>query len=265
VRAAARLGYTQSAVSQQVAALERALGKRLLERTQGRGPIELTPAGRILMRCAESVARELALTRATLERVDATDRVLHVGVHASTGLSLLPEVLAVLDVRVRLVESPDERHLLELVAHDQLDVAFVSMPVTPEFASTELLVEEYVAVAADGAGVLTPTMVVPRPVHVLRNARMLAQLERYFESFGVSLEVGIEADYPETLCELAARGHGIAILPRSLARGAVVRDLESSPLRRLGLAWRSDAGRAADPLARFVAAARRALAMPRVA
>jgi DNA-binding transcriptional LysR family regulator len=261
VRAAARLGYTQSAVSQQVAALERALGRRLLERTQGRGPIELTPAGRAVMRCAEAVARELSLTRATLERIDGGDRVLHVGVHASTGLPLLPDALARLEghLSVRLVESPDERRLLELMAHDQLDLAFVSAPIPGDFAGVELFAEEFVAVVGDpDAGLpepLTPQLLVARPLLALRNQRMLLQLERYFEASGVRFDVAMAVDHPETICEFAARGHGVGLLPRSLSRTGLdrVRELESAPIRRLALAWRADEV-LAEPLARFVAA-----------
>ena len=44
-RAAQQLGYTQSAVSLQVAALERAAGVRLLERPGGRRPVVPTDAG----------------------------------------------------------------------------------------------------------------------------------------------------------------------------------------------------------------------------
>lgn len=261
VRAAARLGYTQSAVSQQVAALERALGRRLLERTQGRGPIELTDAGRAVMRCAEAVARELSLTKATLDRIDGGDRVLHVGVHASTGLPLVPDALAELgrNLSIRLVESPDERYLLELMAHDQLDVAFVSAPVPNDFSGVELFAEEFVGVVGDAdAGLpepLTPQLLAPRPLLALRNQRMLAQLERYFEADGARFDVAMTVDHPETACEFAARGHGIALLPRSLARPGVdrMRELESAPIRRLALAWRSDAD-LAESVARFVAA-----------
>jgi len=44
-RAAERLGYTQSAVSHQVAVLEQLLGHRLVERPGGPRPVSLTPAG----------------------------------------------------------------------------------------------------------------------------------------------------------------------------------------------------------------------------
>jgi DNA-binding transcriptional LysR family regulator len=43
--AAEQLGYTQSAVSQQVAALERIVGTPLFERRGGRRPVRLTAAG----------------------------------------------------------------------------------------------------------------------------------------------------------------------------------------------------------------------------
>ena len=265
VRAAARLGYTQSAVSQQVAALERALGKRLLERTQGRSPIELTPAGRVVVRCAEAVARELSLTKAALDRTDAAPRVLRVGIDASTGLALLPDVLALLEHGIRLTESCDEQQLLGLVAHGQLDVAFISLPVAGDLASLELLSEEYVAVVGNADVVLhaplTPRMIAAQPLLVLRNPQLQLQLARYFESFGVELSVSLEAGSPEALCELARRGHGIALLPRSLARpqseGAVC-VLDNAPVRRLGVAWLKETTRPTEPLARFVAAAQRA-------
>jgi DNA-binding transcriptional LysR family regulator len=267
VRAAARLGYTQSAVSQQVAALERALGKRLLERTQGRSPIELTAAGRVVVRCAEAVARELSLTKAALDRADVTSRVLRVGIDASTGLALLPDVLAQLEHGIRLTESADEQHLLDLVAHGQLDVAFVSTPANGELASYELLAEEYVAVVGNAEvvlhGPLTPRTIASQPLLLLRNPQLRLQLERHFESFGVQLDVALEAGSPDALCELALRGHGIALLPRSLARPRGddgVRFLEGPPVRRLVLAWRKDATRPTEPLARFVAAAQRAAA-----
>src|SRR6478672_4320409 len=51
-RAAEQLGYTQSAISLQIAALERAAGTRLLERPGGRKPVVPTDAGDRMLRHA---------------------------------------------------------------------------------------------------------------------------------------------------------------------------------------------------------------------
>src|SRR2546423_12030286 len=46
-RAAKHLGYTQSAISQQIATLERIVGQRLIERPGGPRPVSLTEAGEL--------------------------------------------------------------------------------------------------------------------------------------------------------------------------------------------------------------------------
>ena len=53
--AALALGYTQSAVSQQIATLERAVGERLVERPGGPRRVSLTEAGVVLLRHAERI------------------------------------------------------------------------------------------------------------------------------------------------------------------------------------------------------------------
>ena len=58
-RAAERLGYTQSAVSQQIATLERIVDEKLVERPGGPRPISLTEAGRLLLRHASSIVARL--------------------------------------------------------------------------------------------------------------------------------------------------------------------------------------------------------------
>jgi DNA-binding transcriptional LysR family regulator len=64
-RAADELGYTQSAVSQQIAALEAEVGLTLLNR--GTRPVALTDAGEVLAAHAERVLEHLATAEAQLD------------------------------------------------------------------------------------------------------------------------------------------------------------------------------------------------------
>src|SRR5437868_13585139 len=70
-RAAGRLGYTQSAVSQQIAMLERIVGERLVERPGGPRPISLTEAGELLLRHAQSIVSRLEAAHADLAALRA--------------------------------------------------------------------------------------------------------------------------------------------------------------------------------------------------
>src|SRR4029077_12973108 len=68
-RAAIRLGYTQSAVSQQLQALERIVGVTLVTRSPGARAVELTEAGAQLLAHADAIAGHLASARADLAAV----------------------------------------------------------------------------------------------------------------------------------------------------------------------------------------------------
>jgi molybdate transport repressor ModE-like protein len=65
--AANRLGYVQSAVSQQIAALERALGTRVIERTRGCRRLALSSAGEVLLVHSEEILARLAVAWADVE------------------------------------------------------------------------------------------------------------------------------------------------------------------------------------------------------
>src|SRR4051812_42091047 len=69
--AADELGYVQSAVSQQIAYLERVVGSRLIERSPGPGRISLTSAGHVLVRHADGIVARLRAARADVEALDA--------------------------------------------------------------------------------------------------------------------------------------------------------------------------------------------------
>src|SRR3989442_3763587 len=65
-RAAKSLGYTQSAVSQQIAALERIVGEKLIDRPGGPRPVSLTEAGELLLRHANAIVARMQAAPANL-------------------------------------------------------------------------------------------------------------------------------------------------------------------------------------------------------
>src|SRR6478735_9629556 len=93
--AAARdLALTQPAVSQQVAALEREVGTRLLER--GAGGVGVTDAGALLLAHADALADRLALAEAQMAELGARDEPLRIGAYPSALAVLVPRAIAAL-------------------------------------------------------------------------------------------------------------------------------------------------------------------------
>lgn len=129
-RAAQRLGFTQSAVSQQIAALEKTVGLPVLDRPRGPKRAELTPAGDLLLGYARQT-----LVRAD-EMSDELDRLrrgvtgrLVIGTFQSVSAQILPGVIGrmrreVPDVDLVLHESDDQGDLLRRLADDELDLTF---------------------------------------------------------------------------------------------------------------------------------------------
>src|SRR3954464_914809 len=67
--AAEALGYTQSAISQQIAALERTIGQRLIERPGGRRRVWLTDAGQTLLRHVDAIVAQVHAAAADLREL----------------------------------------------------------------------------------------------------------------------------------------------------------------------------------------------------
>src|SRR5439155_25115524 len=135
-KAAVALGYTQSAVSQQIATLERLGGQKLIERPGGPKPVSLTEAGRLLLTHAESIAARVAAAQADLTALgDGEAGTLRVGVFQSVGQRILPELMRRFVaswpmVGVSLTESADDTELLMLVERGELDLTFSDLPLT---------------------------------------------------------------------------------------------------------------------------------------
>ena len=136
-RAAQRLGYTQSAISQQIAMLERIVGQKLIDRPGGPRPVSLTEAGELLLRHADAIAARLQAAQADLAALDAGDAgPLRIGTYQSVGAKVLPQLLREFSeqwpqVEITLQESADDGELVRLVERGELDLSFVVLPLDP--------------------------------------------------------------------------------------------------------------------------------------
>jgi DNA-binding transcriptional LysR family regulator len=92
--AALSLGYTQSAVSRQVAALEAAAGHRLFDRTR-RG-VTLTPAGARVLASATRILDELDAVRRELDGEETAAGPVRLGAFPTAAAGLVPRALATL-------------------------------------------------------------------------------------------------------------------------------------------------------------------------
>src|SRR3954471_24546316 len=154
-RAAENLGYAQSAVSQQIAALEKIVGLRLVERPGGPRPVSLTEAGRVLSHHADHILARLGAARADLDALAAgVAGTVRVGTFQAAGPRILPAVLARFraewpSVRVELSERNDDDALMGLVAAGQVDLTFGTLDsgVHVGCESVPLLEDPYVLLA----------------------------------------------------------------------------------------------------------------------
>src|SRR4051794_20702421 len=152
-RAARRLGYTQSAVSQQIAALERIVGEQLVERPGGPRPVTLTEAGRLLLGHADAIVARLKAAQADMAALsEGAAGTLRVGTFQSVGARVLPAVMARFtsewpDIAIQLKESGVDEELALWVERGELDLAFVMLPIDAEPLETvQLLRDPYVLV-----------------------------------------------------------------------------------------------------------------------
>ncbi|WP_415953952.1 LysR family transcriptional regulator [Streptomyces sp. KLOTTS4A1] len=124
-RAATELRLTPSAVSQHIAVLERSLGTEVVSRST-RG-VTLTPAGRIMVDAAESVAAELAHAREQVDRLETGRPQLTIATFNTGGRVLLPAALARLAEKhpgtVVHVQGAEPETSLPLVRQGAVDLA----------------------------------------------------------------------------------------------------------------------------------------------
>ncbi|MDX3588827.1 LysR family transcriptional regulator [Streptomyces europaeiscabiei] len=247
-RAAAVLRLTPSAVSQQVAALERSLGAQVVARST-RG-VTLTRAGQIMVGAAESVAAELEHAQQQVAELSTGRTQLTVATFTSGGRLMLPAALTQLMAAhprtVLHVREGEPEDTLPLVRQGAVDVALAyhfdgPLPVgptpSPSLEWTPLLEDHLHVVLPPGHRLanhdaLDLAELAAEP-WVLGCLKTEAYLRRYAEHAGFDPEIrGTTTDYFFAR-SLVAAGMGISLIP-SIALAPEVPGLSTVPIKSPG-------------------------------
>src|SRR5690349_4620650 len=259
--AAARdLGYTQSAVSQQIARLERSVGQKLVVRPGGPSPVDLTDAGRLLLRHADAIVAQLDAAQADMAAfAEGAAGPLRVGIYQSVGARILPGLLRRFKqdwprVEVSVSEETDAADLLRLLEHGELDLTFADLPL-PEgpFDAEEVLRDPYVLLVQAGSE-LAQRETAPSFRELaglpLVTWRHIGEPETYLRGRVPDLNVIFRSDDNGTLVGLVAEGLGVAVVPQLVVnpRNPAYVSLPFGnriPARRLAIVWHRDRYRSA--------------------
>ncbi len=235
-KAAASLFLTQPSVSARVAALERALGQRLFERSR-RG-VRLTRAGTVFLPVAERILKTVAEGRQVLEAAQSRDGGLVV-IAAALSIStyLLPDLIKAFrddhpGARVSL-RSGHSRDVLRMVLEEEAEIGLARGLKHPAVHSVRLGRDEILLVAP--------------PTHPLARRRQVRLREAasqplilfdkgssdwvlitgFFRRGGLLPNVVLELEGIEAAKKMVEKGIGLAMLPhlairRELREGSLV-------------------------------------------
>ena len=252
-RAAEQCLVVQSALSHQIARLERELGAKLFDRTSRR--VRLTPAGEAFLPAARQALD--AAERARAEVAAAAGEIrgrLAIGAISTGAAGVdLPALLKQFhlryrEVRIILRTSPSEE-LIERVRQGTLDAAFVGLPlgVRPQgVRSRELTRRDLVAVVApdhplaDKEHVDLCQLADETFVDLPSGTAGRAQSDAAFAAAGVRREVAFEVTAADLMARLIRQGLGIGMLPAAFVSGlpdlSIVR-LRDAPAGKEHLIW----------------------------
>ncbi|HEU5474714.1 MAG TPA: LysR family transcriptional regulator [Actinophytocola sp.] len=258
-RAAARLGYAQSTVSQQIAALERAVGGPVFDRPGGPKPVRITPLGTVVLDHGRDLLAKAGRLADAVDRFNAGDGRIDIGTFQSVSNVILPAVVRRLrdehpacDIRFS-EEEPEQPQI------GDLDLLFYDGRIEDDVEHVKLLDDPYLLVAGDGAFPDGPVR-----LEQLDRAPMVAWpltcdqplMEQALTHSGARPRIVFRSAINDTLLSMVRAGMGSAVLPWLAIRGANVQSDQRLrihelrpplPAREIYLHWR--AGRTQSPLA----------------
>jgi molybdate transport repressor ModE-like protein len=262
--AAAKTGYSQSAISGQIATLERLIGVRLVKRIRGSRKVTLTLEGERLLEHARAINARLSAARADIEQLEQNGtQSLRIGTFQSVSQTLLPDVvrgLTAAGTSLTLREDKEVEHYAEMLRSGELDVAFVLLPVDDgEVEAIELLRDPWVLVVRTDHPLVWKQR--PATADDLSNLPLItfeqlpAQrlIEGSLRAAGAHVRVVTRMGDSASVLSMVSAGLGCGLVPRlaveaeagaARLNGLRFLPLDDQPPRLIGLAWNRQ--RAAD-------------------
>lgn len=248
--AAARLGYSQSAVSQTVRALEQELGTALLDR--GRGKLALTADGQSYLPYLRALAGAgHALTQKRREMQGLENTTVRIGTFTSVSRHLLPPLLKAFKAEypgVRFVLQQGEyTGIARWVQEGAVDLGFVNPQAVTGLTVRPLYRDRMAAVLPPdhplaGAGAVTLAQLAAQPFILLDEGSRSVPLDA-FAAAGLAprIEYTVYDDY--TILAMVRQGLGVSVLYRlvlaGLSEGLAVRPVAEPLERTVALAWQN--------------------------
>ncbi|MGW4890826.1 LysR family transcriptional regulator [Kitasatospora sp. NPDC004240] len=251
-RAAERCLVVQSALSHQIARLERELGAKLFERTSRR--VRLTPAGAAFLpaarQCLDAAERAAAEVAAAVGEVRGR---LAVGLIPTVAAVDVPEALRDFRhryprVRISLRVGASEE-LAEQVEQGTLDAAFLGLPTTVRprgVAAHELARDRLVAVVAPDhplageAAVSLRRLAAEVFVDLPAGTAGRVQSDQAFAAAGLDRDVAFEVTNADYIARLVGQGLGVAMFASSFVpslTGVVAVEVADAPARVEYAVW----------------------------
>ena len=224
--AALQLELSQSAVSHAIASLETELGVQLFHR--GRHGAQLTPVGERVLLHGRQIARalEMMVKEADLEKGLQGGQV-RIVTFRSVATHILPGIIAKFrscfpKIAVSIAEVYYTQAVEEALRSGKADIGFVSLPISDEFETREILRDKYVVLLPPTAKLssdkITWKELAAYPL-ILQPAENPCSipLRKYLTTLGFPLNIGYELSEDSTIVSMVMQGLGAAILPRLAA------------------------------------------------
>lgn len=250
-KAADALGYTQSAVSQSVAATEAALGFRLLARS--RNGVRLTPEGAAVYPHIETVLNSQRIVEEKAAEVIGLETgTVRMGTIASISEQWLPQVIAEFQERWPRVEfvihQGDYDSIPEWIRTGRVDFGFVNPAAVTDLETQVVAGGEMLAVLPENHP-LASLEVVPL-AELAREPFILLEEGSYYEPLEAFKVAGLAPDVRFTIHDdfaimaMVEQGLGVSILAELVMRRAgwnvVTRPCMPSVTRTIALAWKDN-------------------------